>query len=236
MKNELKKLIELQEIDKIIREMEEEITSFPEKVKKWESDLQKKSAEAEKIKEEHTKNKLLKREKEGELKVVEDEVKKLQKVLNEVKTNKAYNSLLSEIKSFQSKTSEFEENVLVLMEKEDDLTKKDKNLSVLAEEEKRKVEKQKKEEGEKIEGLKKELEQKEEEKKKKISEIDKNIYSLYEKIRKNKKDGIAICELVGEQEEKSCSGCFVFVPTYISERVKKKNETVQCENCGRILC
>jgi len=50
-------------------------------------------------------------------------------------------------------------------------------------------------------------------------------------VLETEKDGIAICKL----EDGRCSGCSIYVPTYIEEKVKKKKEIVQCENCSRIL-
>jgi len=235
VKDQLEKLVELQNIDDEIRKLKEEISYLPEKLKEWERVLKQKSSKLDEIKKEHTKIKLLRREKEGALLEIENQIQKLQKSLTEVKTNKEYNSILTEITNLKNKISQDEEEVIIIMEKDDELARKEKEFLSILEEEKKSIEMKKKEEEEKIEKLKGILKTKESERDKKTNEIDKAILNLYEKIKKSKKDGIAICRLHQEPGKESCSGCFVFVPTYLVEKVKKKNEIVQCENCSRIL-
>ncbi|MGC8977346.1 MAG: C4-type zinc ribbon domain-containing protein, partial [Candidatus Ratteibacteria bacterium] len=83
----------------------------------------------------------------------------------------------------------------------------------------------------KIENLKKEIEEKKREREELVKRIEFKLYNLYEKIKKTKKDKIAIVKA----ENGICGGCFMTLPTYIVEKVKRKKEIVQCENCSRIL-
>lgn len=172
-----------------------------------------------------------KKERELELVSIEDEIKKLQKRLDEVKTNKEYTSLLSEIDNLKKKKEDTEEIVLLLMEQEDQINKRMSDLSKRSDEIKKEVEFKITEKTSKVEELKKVLEEKNAERVKIVSEIRKDVYEVYEKIRAGKKDGIAVCKLEGQ----SCTGCSMFVPVYLTEKVKAKKELVKCENCSRIL-
>lgn len=235
VKEELEKLLELQQLDTEIATLQEEIASLPERLKTLAREIDRHTAELEKTKKERTRFKVDRREQEGELKAVEEEMKKLQKVLNEVKTNKEYNSVLAEIKSLEAKQSQLEEKVLIGMEAEDELARKEASGHALLEEEKKKFASAEKEEREKVAQLQVTYAQKTSERDGKLAGVDAGICRLYEKIKKSKKDGIAICRLEGSSGRETCAGCSVFVPTYLIEKVKKKTEVVQCENCSRIL-
>ena len=121
--------------------------------------------------------------------------------------------------------------MLILMEKEDDVLKKEKSLEEELKKVKEKVLKMLDEEKKKIENLKAEIEEEKKKRENFAKEIEDKIYKLYEKIRKSKKDRIAIVKI----ENGICCGCYMTLPTFIVEKVKKKKEIVQCENCSRIL-
>lgn len=60
--------------------------------------------------------------------------------------------------------------------------------------------------------------------------IDVGLLNKYKLIRKNKGTGVA------EVIDNICSGCNISVSTYILGRLKKDEEIIHCELCGRILC
>ncbi|MCR2044931.1 zinc ribbon domain-containing protein [Anaerosalibacter massiliensis] len=61
------------------------------------------------------------------------------------------------------------------------------------------------------------------------SKIEKDIYEKYSSIKENKGYAIAVIK------EDECSGCHVIIPIFLLDKVKAKEEIVQCENCRRIL-
>jgi uncharacterized protein len=212
--------------------MREEIKSLPLKKEQLEEELKSKSSELNSVKEERKKLKIEEDKKNLELKEAAEEIKKLNTSLHNVTTNKEYNAVMLEIKGWEEKVSTLEENILMLMEKEDEITSRTEKNAKELEQYKKDVQQKIQEAERRTEQLKKALKEKEKEREEKKKEVNEEIYADYEKIRKGKKSkGIAICELEGE----SCGGCFVFVPTYIAEKVKAKKEIVHCENCSRIL-
>lgn len=228
---EIEKLAILQELDSEIQDCQETINNSPLKKKQMEQSVESILKDVTTIKKEQKKLQLERKEKELELLGNEEEIKKLQKSMDEVKTNKEYTSLLSEIETLKKKKSALEDTLLVLMEKDDQLNKQLEDFSSKSDKLKTEVEVKMQEEAKKLEDIRLQLKGKEAQRQKIVAEIDKEIYALYEKIRASKKDGIAICRLEGE----SCTGCSVFVPTYMAEKVKAKKTPVQCENCSRIL-
>ncbi|MCM8818513.1 MAG: C4-type zinc ribbon domain-containing protein [Candidatus Omnitrophica bacterium] len=227
----IEKLIKLQNIDIEILEKEEEINSLFQKEKEFNKKIEIEEKKIKEIKEELKKLQLDKKEKELEIKSYEEEVKNLNQKLDNVKTNKEYEALLIEIANFKKKISEIEEQLLILMEAEDEKIKKEKFIEEELKKVKEDVFKKMEEEKKKAEELKKEVSKKKQEREIYIKEIPSSDYLLYEKIRKTKKDNIAIAKV----EDGVCSGCNMSLPTYIVEMVKKKEKVVQCENCSRIL-
>lgn len=60
--------------------------------------------------------------------------------------------------------------------------------------------------------------------------IDSKLLKSYKRIRNNKKTAVA------QVENNICSGCNITISTYVLEIMKKDEEIVYCELCGRILC
>ncbi|HNS31392.1 MAG TPA: C4-type zinc ribbon domain-containing protein [bacterium] len=231
IKEDIEKLIELQEIDSLINDIEEEINSFPERKNMLEKELKDALEKNDAVKKEHKKLQIDRKENELELEGMEGEIKKLQIRLNEVKTNKEYTSILSEIETVKAKKSKTEDTILSIMEKDEVLNR---TLSTLSEKNSRltgEIELKVQAETKKTEENKLKLKELQDKRNAKLPSISKEIYAKYERILKGKKNRLAICRL----ENGSCSGCRVFVPTYIEEKVKEKKEIVNCENCSRIL-
>ncbi len=228
---EIERLVELQKLDNEIKTLTETINNYPLKKKQMMQPVESLLKDMTSIKKEQKKLQISRKEKELEIQEKEEKIKKLLKRLDEVKTNKEYTSLLSEIEDLKKEKSDVEDNLLLLMEKDEQFNEQLKNYSSKSEKLKLDVEEKIQEENKKIESMQVQLKEKAALREKMVSEISREIYSLYEKIRASKKDGIAICPLEGE----SCTGCSVFVPTYLVEKVKAKKTLVQCENCSRIL-
>ncbi|MEM7382818.1 MAG: C4-type zinc ribbon domain-containing protein [Bacteroidota bacterium] len=64
-----------------------------------------------------------------------------------------------------------------------------------------------------------------------IESLDKDLLQYYEKVRKNVGNNPAIAVI----EKEACSGCFIVVCPQVQAMVRKKEELVNCEHCGRIL-
>ncbi|MCS7181054.1 MAG: hypothetical protein NZ891_06870, partial [bacterium] len=125
---ELEKLLTLQKIDNEIFEKEIEVNLFPEKEKNLNREIEIFEKKIKEIKDDFKKLQLDRKEKELEIKSYEETLKNLNKKLDEVKSNKEYEALLIEITNVKKKISEIEEDVLILMEKEEEIIKKEIDL------------------------------------------------------------------------------------------------------------
>ena len=173
---------------------------------------------------------LKKKDKELELQKKEEEIKKFQTQLYQVKANKEYKALVGQIEGLKADDSVLEEEIILFF---DEIDKANKNISE-AEDNLKKEEVEFKEAEERlkkeISQIDSELDKLREEKERIASNIDKIIFKKYEHILKNK-NGLAMAQLVNG----ACQGCNMNVPPQVINEVKMKKELIICENCSRIL-
>lgn len=230
MKKQLDLLWELQKIDLELRNLKEAQEGYPKEIKRLD---EKQKLEREKIQKEKEKLESLekdRRNKEGQLSLEQEKVKKTEGRMFEVKTNKEYQALLTEIDTLKGASNREEEDILQLLEDIDELKK---NLS--------KREKEIAATLVKIEGEKKSLQEKmdrDQEVLKKqggrreavAKQLESNLYKLYNTL-KEKRRGVGVVSV----KQETCQGCFVNVPPQLFIEVQKNNAVVRCPNCNRIL-
>ncbi len=120
MKTQIALLIDLQKIDQEIRTLNTKKQTLPEKARELDQDFQ---ARKDKVEEERKGleglNKLHK-EKESELKQGQEKLRKAKERLLEVKTNKEYQAMLTEIDTIEKSSGRIEEEILVLYDRIDE--------------------------------------------------------------------------------------------------------------------
>ncbi len=235
LKEELEKLLELQTLDIKLLEINAQLKQIPDQIKMLEKEDALLKKELEEFDKTFTHLKVERRQKDSELKAIEQQIETLQSRLYEVKTNKEYQALQKEIENLKEKKSSHEDEIILLMEKEEQFREKEKQLQEKAEEYKKEKAKKQTELENAINQLKETRNLLEQQRQAYVSRIDGVILELYTRVRKAKKDGIAICKITKDSNGNICSGCYVYIPGHLTEKIKRKSEIVQCENCGRIL-
>ena len=230
MNEQLKRLIALQEVDAKIFSITRMIDSFPAKIAEIELPFKESQAAFDLIKQQLESLERKKRDKESALDDLNDKVKKLKSRTAEIKTNKEYQALLSEIESVEKDRSSLEDDILVIMEEMDSALKQTK-----IEEAKYKMNK------EKIDLLKKNIEQEKIEAEKEVKglsetrseiagTIEKEIYNQYRNLI-----DIHAVHVVVEAKEEICQGCNMNIPPQLFVELKKNEDIVHCPQCRRIL-
>jgi len=230
LREQLELLWELQKIDLDLQGIQEEKDRYPKEMKKLE---EKQKLEKERIQKEKEKIESLdktRRQKEGQLNSEQEKIKRTEGRMFEIKTNKEYQALLSEIDGMKETSSRMEEEILQVM---DEIEEVRKDLS--------KREKEAKGTLEKIEGERKKLQEKmahdenawskQMERREVLSkQIEPKLFKLYHML-KEKRQGLG---MVGVKRE-TCQGCFVHVPPQMFIEVQKNKTLIRCPNCNRIL-
>ena len=230
MEEQVKLLVELQELDTHIQKMEGDIESVPVMIKDMEEDFNSKTTNLKKLEDESKSLVLKRKEKEGEMETKEGVVKKYQSQLNQIKTNKEYSALQDEINRAKADGSTIEDDILKLMDaidaknkdilKEKEVVKKEE---VKLQEEKNRLEAQAVSVKAELEGVKAKRSELA------VRVVPKNL-SKYERLLKNK-DGLAIVPISNE----ACQGCFRILPSQVVNEIRMKENLVMCDSCARIL-
>ena len=230
MREQLELLWELQKIDLDLQSIKEEKDRYPKEMKKLE---EKQKIEKERIQKEKEKIESLektRRQKEGNLTTEQEKIKRAEARMSEVKTNKEYQALLSEIDGLKEANSRMEEEILQVMDEieevKKDLSKREKEAKVTLE----KIEGERKTLQEKM-ALDESVWSKQTERREVLSKrLEPKLFKLYHTL-KEKRQGLGV---VGVKRE-TCQGCFVHVPPQMFIEVQKNNALIRCPNCNRIL-
>jgi predicted nucleic acid-binding Zn-ribbon protein len=230
LKEQLDRLWELQKIDLELKDIQEKRNRYPKELKKLD---EKKKIEQERILKEKEKVESLekvRRQKEGELSLELEKIKRVEGRMSEVKTNKEYQALLTEIDTMKGANSKIEEEILQIMDEIDELRK---DLS--------KREKEIKTDLDKIEAERTSLQEKmgqdektwnEQMKEREVvsKQIESKLLKLYQTL-KEKRQEIGVVSAKNE----TCQGCFVNIPPQMYIEIQKNKTLIRCPNCNRIL-
>jgi predicted nucleic acid-binding Zn-ribbon protein len=230
LRKQLELLWEIQNIDLELKSIREERDRYPQEIKKLD---EKQKIEKEKIQKEKEKIESLektRRQKEGHLNLEQEKIKRTEGRMFEVKTNKEYKALLSEIDAIKEANNRMEEEVLQVLEEIDelkkDLSKREKEAGVTVE----KIETERKKLQEKMVHDDQAWNEQMERREVLIQQIDPKLFKLYNTLREKRQE-MGVVSVKNE----TCQGCFVNVPPQMFIEVQKNNTLIRCPNCNRIL-
>lgn len=172
-----------------------------------------------------------------EVKVFEEKIAKLRTGLNQVKTNKEYSAILTEINTTKADSTKLEDRTLILMEDVDAITKVIGELKI-----------QHKADQAKLTSLRSactafekevadELAALEEKRDEAASDIPPSVRATFERVA-DSYDGEALAIVVQvhpKRLEFSCGGCHMSVPLELVNALKSREDIQCCNVCGRIL-
>lgn len=167
---------------------------------------------------------------ESDVKTFQEQMRKYGTQLSEIKTNKEYKALNSEIVYLKDKISEIESRLLELMEAENE--SKAKNLELRqALEEAESIKRAK--EGDlkaQIDSLETKIASTRAERNKLAVTLPVALVKRYGNLIKNKGN-----QAVAYTREGSCCGCGFVIRQQMRIELQLREKIVYCENCGRIL-
>jgi len=230
VKEQLRLLVTLQEIDLSIARDRETIRAIPRKISTVEKPLKDAQALFDKEKEKCGAMEKKKKERERLLDDVQEKIRKLKARVSEIKNNKEYQAHLKEIASAEEELSAAEDQILVLMESIDVACKALKTEEAGVAAERAKVEAFRKKLDEEVAAAEKELEAQKLLREETVGRIDKDVYELYFSIL-GSQGGLAVA---GAKDE-ICLGCNMNIPPQLFVELKKNEKIMHCPQCGRIL-
>jgi len=229
-KKQIELLKELQSHDSRLAELYFRKTDMPKRLEEFRLGLEQKEEDISSVEEEIKELQLKIKDKEVELNSAEEGIHKFKQQLLQVKTNKEYKALLSEIEGKKADNSCIEDEILKLMSKLDnivlDFDKEKVELGKLQEEFKREESKVKKE----VVLIEKDINLQQSERDKVAQEVDKEILSVYQRLIEGK-EGLALVPVV----DGACGGCYLSLRPQTINEIKRADNIVTCERCSRIF-
>jgi hypothetical protein len=233
LKDEIYKLVQLQEVDSEVYKLKtKKDTEIPRELDNLKNNFERRKKDFETFSEKLKQLQLKKKEKELDLATKEENVKKAQGQLFQLKSNKEYQAKLTEIASLKADVSLLEEDVIKILDEIETADKKAKEeKQALSEEEKKYNEAtaQLKNQLTEIDAKTKTLEEK---KSNLAKDIDKNILAKYEKLIKTR-SGCAMASV--NINTQNCGACNMRVTAQKINEIKMYDQLVLCESCVRIL-
>ena len=230
MQEQINYLIQLQQLDNTIELALVHSQENPRKIALVDEETQKVQEAFQNFKKEMEEIKKQRRVLEREVDEFDQKIKKSQVKLMEVKTNKEYRAMLTEIEELKKFKAGKEDLLLEFLERAEEGAKKEK---VLKGEMEAKIA-----EGKLIKkGLEKEARGYEEEiselnrKRKELgSRVDSTLLRQYEFLRERLK-GMAVAEV----REATCLGCHMLLPPQLYNELHRQDRIITCPSCLRIL-
>lgn len=229
MNEQLRFLKELQDVDLELIAIEADKQRYPIEIHNLDEEL---ASAREVFKKRAEKIELLekeRRQKEGDLELEQERMKRAQSKLYEVKTNREYQALLAEIEALKEINSQREIEILEIMDEVDELKREyartDKEL--LETEQKIGSEKKRLEENlGKVDGV---LASKKRKRTLVAKKVSPELMALYQTLRERKRTAVVPARYG------ACQGCNMKIPPQMFNEVQKSQDIIVCPSCNRIL-
>ena len=230
IKDQIRKLVQLQKLDQEIYNLNQELNEKPRIIDDLKVEFENKQAGLKALEAKAKNAQLDRKEKELELKSKEESISKSLSHLSQIKTNREYTANLSEIEHIKVDKAMIEEKILNLYDVSDGIQVDiEKAKAVVAQDEKHFLAK-KHEVEEAIKVINDRLRVLESQRVQIAPDIDKVYLTRYEKVM-NHKGGLGITPLTGLM----CGGCYMNLTPQIVNLIKMYDHLVECEKCSRIL-
>ncbi|HSE36520.1 MAG TPA: C4-type zinc ribbon domain-containing protein [Blastocatellia bacterium] len=231
MSPELSQLIELQELDLEIQRTSDRLLRIPEERDKTETEFKQHAAEFLELKSKYERTLEDRKQLEAELATTQQNHEKFERDKTRVQNEKEYTAVLREIDTARKHISSLETDIIKRMEEIETL---DAELAARAPD----VERMRGEVDVVLTALDKEydeasrlLQQFGDRRKKLAGQMPRHLFSTYERMSRLGR-GQALAEV---RSNGICAACRVRVRPKIFSDVRKGDQLIICENCGRIL-
>jgi len=227
---DIQQITRLQTLDLRIGELQREIATLPKHIAQIEKTLDSHLRRVEADRAALAANQKERKGLEDDIKVQDQKISKLKNQMLEVKNNEQYRAFQHEIEYCEKEIRRCEDRILQLMTESEPLEANLKKAEGALKEEKRQVEAEKAKVVERTAADQKQLAENEAERKGITAKVPADLLKSYERIRK-KWRGV----VVAEANDGRCGGCMITLRAQFAQDLRKGDQLMFCESCGRIL-
>jgi uncharacterized protein len=226
---EIENLLRLQEADKEIRRLQDEIAELPKRVAAIEHKLADTKAELEKAQGAVKADEAARRKYDTAITDLRSKISKYRDQSLDVKTNEQYKALLHEIQFAEKEIAATEDKILELMVNADAREKEVKAAQAELKAEAAEIEKEKDDARQRTAEDEKQLAEWRAKRDQMRAGVNEDLLRHYERVSKFRGSGIS------EVLDHKCMACQVMLRPQIYNDVRTGQQTVVCDSCQRIL-
>jgi predicted nucleic acid-binding Zn-ribbon protein len=230
MLQDLALALRLQTLDRKIASLETEIAAFPRHIAEIERQLESHTRRLEHDRAALKANATDRKKLEGEVQVHEAKISKLRDQMLQAKTNEQYRAFQNEIAYAEGEIRKAEDRILELMESSEAVETKVKASEADLKKQSAHVENEKNKARATTAIDQKQLDESNAERKQVAGQMDPNLQSYYERIRKKTRNTPIV-----EATDGRCDGCRIGLRPQFFQDLRKGDKVMMCESCGRIL-
>ncbi len=230
IKDQIKKLVELQAIDIEIYHLKTDLCDKPDEIEALRENFEAKKARLKQLEDQLKVILVKQKEYEVDLKSKEDTIVKADGQLSQLKTNKEYQAKLLEIENIKADKSLIEEKILLGFDTIDAARKAIETEKTVVSNYEKEFQLKKKEIDDIMAVSSDQLKVKESQRARIAPEVRPDILSRYDRILQHK-EGLAIVPV----KNRSCGGCFMHLTEQLINQIKMHDEFITCDVCARIL-
>src|ERR1700733_1452090 len=226
---EIENLLRLQEADKAIRRLQDEIAELPKRVAAIEHKLADTKSQLEKAQAAVKADEAARRKHDTAIADLRGEISEYRDQSLDVKTNDQYKALLHEIQFAEKEIAATEDKILELMVNADARDKEVKAAQAELKEEAAEIEKEKVEARQRTTEDEKQLTEWRGKRDQMRAGVNEDLLRHYERVSKFRGSGIS------EVRDHKCMACQVMLRPQTYNDVRTGQQTVVCDSCQRIL-
>lgn len=227
---DLKLAIQLQALDRRIVGLQREIASLPKHIAALEKTLDGHVRKLEADRAALAANQRERKRLESDIQTQEQRISKLKDQMLEAKTNEQYGAFKNEIDYCEKEIRKFEDHILDGMAESEPLEQSAKAAEAALNKEKQQVEAEKQAARERTAADQKQLQELQKERQQAVGQMTAEIYRSYEQLRKQRK-GLAVAEALDGR----CGACHLALRLQFFQELRRGDQVMCCESCGRIL-
>ena len=231
MKAELQKLIALQNLDTTIRKLEKDLEAIPQRRAEIEKEFDQRAFEIRALETRRDDAKHTRARLENDVVEQKGKVERAERNLMSSKKQDEYTAAIREADSARKQISTLETQILETMEileqAEAALNERATEIASMNTDREARLngfDEETRTQSEQLVKAKVEREQV-------AAELPKALSAQYNRISAKIRDGIA----VAEARNRSCTACFIALRPQVMAQVRRGDEVITCDNCGRIL-
>ncbi len=224
-------VIQLQSLDQRIAALEKEVAALPKHIAVIEKTLESHVRKLEADRAALVANQKDRKKHEGDIQMHEQKTSKLRDQMLQAKTNEQYRAFQHEIEFIEKEVRKAEDRILDLMGESEPLDQNVKKAELALKEEKQAVESEKTRARERTAADQAQLKLLQAERASAVARLPPAIVTTYGRLRKKWPGSVVIAEAV----KGSCSACQIVLRPQYMQDLKKSEQLMTCENCGRFL-